>query len=123
MFTMFQTIQKNFLFIWILVLLTIAVVLTLTFNGCSPVTTVQKSENTAAAANATIPQDLQPQPQACIDSDAGKDTTIRGKVAVGNVSYMDKCSGPFLIEYYCENGNVVTQNFRCEKGCDNGACS
>ena len=120
---MFQTIQKNFLFIWVLVLLTIAIVLTLTFSGCAPVATVQNSENASAAANAAASQDLQPQVQACMDSDGGKDATVRGKVSLGNVSYMDKCSGPFLIEYYCENGNAVTQNFRCEKGCDNGACS
>ena len=116
---MAQTMQKNFLFIWVLVLLAIAAVLTLTLNGCAKQETAPATQPAAQAA----PSQQSPALVAgCIDSDGGKDTTIKGKVTVGNTSYVDKCADPFMIEYYCENDQAVTQNFRCDSGCDKGAC-
>jgi len=110
-------IQKNFLFVWILVMLAIAAVLTLTISGCSKDTT-----DITGGPVANAPAAVQADASGCVDSDGGKDTAVRGKVTAGNSSYMDKCADPFLVEYYCENGQAETQNFRCEKGCDSGAC-
>jgi hypothetical protein len=117
---MAQPTQRNFLFIWVLVLLTMAAVLTLTLSGCAKQEAAPAQQTTQPEA---APSQQNPAPVAgCIDSDGGKDTTVRGKVSSGNTSYMDKCADPFAIEYYCDNGQVAVQNFRCEKGCDNGAC-
>ena len=119
-------LQRSFLFVWILVMLAMAAVLSLTISGCS-----SQGANTGAqtSAPATTPTGdvAAAAPQAgnsgCIDSDGGKDTTVRGKVTVGNMSFMDNCASPFVVEYYCENGQAENQNFRCEKECDKGACA
>ena len=117
---MTQPTQRNFLFIWVLVLLTAAAVLTLTLSGCAKQEAAPAQQTTQTSA---VPSQQNPASVAgCIDSDGGKDTTVKGKVTVGNTSNMDKCADPFAIEYYCNNGQIATQNFRCQNGCDNGAC-
>ncbi len=119
---MFNHIQRNFLFVWVLVLLGIALVLSLTFTGCSvktPELPVEgkasgvlnegtgSAEETAVVAN-------------CEDSDNGLNKEVKGTVRVEGMRRMDKCFGPFLVEYYCEEGEIANQNFRCE--CSEGKC-
>ncbi|MEM4336620.1 MAG: hypothetical protein QXG86_01300 [Candidatus Woesearchaeota archaeon] len=58
----------------------------------------------------------------CVDSD-GINISIRGNVTANGKTYFDECAGPFLIEYICESGGLSNQNFRCEKGCNRGACA
>ena len=111
--------ERNFLFVWVLVLLAIAAALVL--SSCTKQETAEQ-KTTEQAAEETAPVEQSPaQIAGCMDSDGG-DSSVKGKVTVGNTSYTDKCAEPFLVEYLCENGAVATQNFRCERGCDKGAC-
>ncbi|MBW3023235.1 hypothetical protein KY308_03970 [Candidatus Woesearchaeota archaeon] len=118
---MFRLIQKNFLFLWVLVLLTIAIVLSLTFSGCSSSEAPEVSEQPQVVAESQpeTPATGKATSVLCSDSD-GQDKLTKGRVTVGNISYVDKCASPFLIEYYCEDGAVANKIFRCE--CEGGAC-
>ena len=58
----------------------------------------------------------------CTDSDNGINSSAEGEVTINGSTLVDKCVGPFLIEYYCEDGKITSQNFRCEKGCSKGVC-
>ena len=97
--------------------LTIAIVLTLTMSGCSADNSSVKETETPAQVESSTQITAQ-----CTDSDLGKDTSLKGKVSLGNQSFLDKCVSNFVIEYYCEDGQALSQNFRCENNCDNGAC-
>jgi hypothetical protein len=115
---MIQAIQRNFLFLWILVLLSMALVLSLTFAGCS---SSVKTVYTPASGQATSPAVAeQPKAIGCEDTDKGIDTTVDGEVVYNGETYRDKCVSPFIIEYYCENGNLASKNIRCE--CSRGIC-
>lgn len=54
----------------------------------------------------------------CIDTDGGNN--IEEKGSANGLS--DKCVAGLLIEYYCENNQVVNQNLRCPDKCVDGAC-
>jgi hypothetical protein len=108
------SIQHNFLFIWIAVLLGMALVLSLTLSGCSSglrtnVPVDGKATNVLNDANG------------CVDSDGGINKDVKGEVTFnGNVT-KDECVGPFLVEYYCDNGKPSNQNFKCD--CSKGICN
>ena len=110
--------QRNFFFVWVIMLLAIAIVLTLTLSGCSGQKVGQESSVPVVGAATHI----QGSSQGCTDTDGGKELAAKGIAASGEMSYADKCAGGFLIEYYCEDGKITSQNFRCEKGCEKGAC-
>jgi hypothetical protein len=60
----------------------------------------------------------------CSDSDGGKDTTVAGIVTKGSDRFTDKCDGASVLEYYCDNGDVKSQDITCPSGssCDQGRC-
>ncbi len=113
---MMHPIQRNFLFLWILMLLSMALVLSLTFTGCSgnTVSAPVQGKATSALGNSA------PVQAGCSDSDNGIDQSVKGIVTVGGTGYADKCVGPFLVEYYCEDGKMTSKNIRCE--CSKGQC-
>ena len=61
----------------------------------------------------------------CSDSD-GIDSAEAGEVVLETGSEVikrhDLCIDVFLVEYYCEDTQIQTQNFRCVNGCEEGAC-
>lgn len=61
----------------------------------------------------------------CNDSDNGKDTSVAGSVAKGSGTFADRCDGPSVLEYYCENGDVKSQSIQCSTGftCNQGRCT
>jgi len=60
----------------------------------------------------------------CTDSDGGNDANTAGQVERGDQILEDVCSGTKVKEYYCENGNVRSQDISCPSGysCESGAC-
>lgn len=54
----------------------------------------------------------------CTDTDGGNN--IEEKGTTNGMS--DECVAGILIEYYCENNQVVNQNHRCPNKCVDGAC-
>lgn len=64
----------------------------------------------------------------CGDSDGGIDKTVKGGITgewMDGTSFdeMDDCIGSvYLVEYYCEDGQPRSQNFRCETECFKGIC-
>ena len=109
---MIHALQRNFFFIWILVLLGVALVLTLTLTGCSA-----KTESVPVEGKAT--NVLSPD-SGCADSDNGTNLEIKGIATFNGTSKDDECVGPFLVEYYCDNGKMANQNFKCN--CSKGKC-
>ena len=64
----------------------------------------------------------------CADTDGGKDETVRGIISGvkqnGEVyREMDECLGGILLEYYCEDNKVMSENIRCANQCYFGGCS
>jgi len=108
---MTHTIQRNFFFIWILVLLGVAIVLTLTLTGCSGISAPVDGKATSVLS----------QPQAdCTDSDGGINKDVQGTVVSNGIKRTDLCYGPFVVEYYCDNGKLANVNVRCN--CSEGKC-
>ncbi len=69
--------------------------------------------------------------QNCKETDNGDDPQHKGTVSVNGKTYEDHCvvpntlthmANPYLIEYYCENGNVKNKTYECDYGCENGVC-
>ncbi len=64
----------------------------------------------------------------CIDSDQGKDYSIKGTVngvtVQGSFEYTDRCSeDDSLIEYYCNSdGSYGKEIYNCPESCDDGVC-
>ena len=71
----------------------------------------------------------------CEDSDGGDDPNVKGEVTEtylkdtssrekGSAYFNDTCSyGNTLLERYCSLTNSATSKvYRCEKGCEDGAC-
>jgi len=112
-------IQRNFFFIWILMLLGIAIALTLSLSGCSSVVKVNAPVESKATEVLNQAQPTQVQ-SSCSDSDSGIDPKVKGTVTAGEVKRTDTCLSPFLVEYYCDNGEIANKNIRCE--CSNGKC-
>ncbi len=52
------------------------------------------------------------------------DKGVEGTLANGtSFSKENKCfGGLFLVSYYCDNGEVMNTNTRCENGCKKAAC-
>jgi len=71
-----------------------------------------------------IEQQVETGPTTCEDSDRGIDKEDDGKVSGllnGKVyNYVDRCVGPFLIEYYCEDNKPMNKNIKCN--CLAGEC-
>jgi len=62
----------------------------------------------------------------CYDSDGGKNYYVTGIVnycdALCRVM-LDYCDGHDLLnEYYCADGKYASEKYRCQYGCENGAC-
>ncbi len=68
--------------------------------------------------------------QACSDSDGGLNYAVKGEVKYLSETFIDKCSGDLLSEYYCENSidygpTQGLKKYDClseNKGCRYGAC-
>jgi hypothetical protein len=62
----------------------------------------------------------------CNDTDGGKNEFEKGIVSVEDGLGTDKClgGGESVLEYYCENGELESEDIACPAGfvCDNGAC-
>ena len=60
----------------------------------------------------------------CIDSDNGQDYYVKGKVSHGGVILQDSCADDYnLNEFYCnKEGGSISETFKCQLGCKNGAC-
>ena len=78
------------------------------------------------------PQDCAPP---CRDSDGGKNYAVQGTTSgstlcsyqpacnANPVSLTDSCNGTSVVEYYCNNGHVFSENNHvCPYGCQNGRC-
>ncbi|HLD37452.1 MAG TPA: hypothetical protein VJA86_02605, partial [Candidatus Nanoarchaeia archaeon] len=57
----------------------------------------------------------------CTDSD-GIDYYNQGKACIDSSCQADMCVGNTLLEYGCENNNLLTYNYWCPSSCQNGAC-
>lgn len=123
-----RSIQRNFLFIWICVLLGIAIVLSLTFAGCSSKTPVEgkatsilndNGANKYASDFSNTAKIVEDTP--CVDTDNGINKDVKGKVTNDGMERNDRCISSFLLEFYCdENGKTANQNIRCN--CSEGKC-
>lgn len=93
-----------------LILLVLAVSLVLA--GCSN----SGNEITGGAVGA---------PCECSDSD-GLNPNTAGITIINSdgkkITRHDQCTANFVTEYYCEGCQIMTQNFRCENSCVEGAC-
>jgi len=69
----------------------------------------------------------------CTDTDGGENYTVKGIVNTVKTdgtkgTYTDYCrqsDGPFkgyVFEYHCTSTGVASTNYKCPKGCNNGAC-
>jgi hypothetical protein len=69
----------------------------------------------------------------CVDSDKGRDYEMGGMTTVCNTpeganyrgdctTQQDYCSGQTLTEFYCSNGQRITENYICPHGCTSGGC-
>ena len=65
-------------------------------------------------------------PNKCIDSDGGKDTSVKGNTSIGSTSYADSCYGSAsVIEYFCPNETSINnEKINCGAGkeCFDGRC-
>jgi hypothetical protein len=62
---------------------------------------------------------------ACLDTDDGMDFYRQGSIATNTISTTyDTCTtdGRFVREYYCRDGKRGIMQYRCDFGCDHGAC-
>lgn len=112
---MTHTVQRNFLFIWIIMLLGMALVLSLTFTGCSSniqVSSENKSQASSTTGNAVA--------TGCSDTDGGQDQNVKGFITLNGETKDDTCIGPFLVEYYCDGDTIANKNIKCE--CSKGKC-
>ena len=67
--------------------------------------------------------DLACPPDACVDTDGGKVTTVYGEVTYAGVVYKDICINTSTVqENYCSKDERAYTNVRCKKGCLNGTC-
>jgi len=115
---MIHAIQRNFFFIWIFVLLGIVLVLTLTLTGCSSGIKTGIPIEGKAAAVLNNQQQIQ---SGCTDSDGGINKEVKGTVVADGIKRSDLCYGPYVVEYYCDNGKLANVNVKCE--CNEGKCS
>jgi hypothetical protein len=64
-------------------------------------------------------------PCECSDSD-GLNPNTAGITIMNSdgkkITRHDQCIANFVKEYYCEDSQIKTQNFRCENTCAEGAC-
>jgi hypothetical protein len=60
--------------------------------------------------------------QTCTDSDSGNYQYNQGEVNFNSSVYADFCEGDTLTEYYCNNESLISQDYECEYGCENGRC-
>jgi hypothetical protein len=62
----------------------------------------------------------------CFDTDGGLNYNVRGNVETKiMISPPDYCLSDVpdtLYEYYCDSGKSTSVNYKCPKGCKNGAC-
>jgi|APSaa5957512576_1039674.scaffolds.fasta_scaffold03395_3 hypothetical protein len=71
----------------------------------------------------------------CSETDNGKDYYNKGNTANLDGIGTDKCKSPcednedvlcdsdsYLLEYYCENGVSESEFYKCQNGCEDGAC-
>ncbi|MBI5148674.1 hypothetical protein HZA33_03265 [Candidatus Pacearchaeota archaeon] len=57
----------------------------------------------------------------CIDSDSGRDYTVKGTIVSDKSSYTDHCvSFSQLAEYYCSGENIIAETVSCP--CEDGRC-
>lgn len=57
------------------------------------------------------------------DTDGGNNPWVQGTVYTNTTNYTDYCIGnSTLVEYYCENSTLQSQNYTCLAGCVSGAC-
>lgn len=65
-------------------------------------------------------------PEACVDSDGGKNLLELGTTSKGTASFNDACrpDGMGVYEYYCENNVISSENINCPEGmeCAGGVC-
>ena len=62
----------------------------------------------------------------CTDTDGGKDVYVQGRADSADDTGTDAClgTGEFVIEYYCENGELAYEDIACPEDyiCMGGAC-
>jgi hypothetical protein len=84
------------------------------------------SEKTISANlnNKQVNPSIKPLTQ-CNDSDNGINYNVKGTTIAGRTSKTDFCrnyNSNTLVEYYCKNNQVVSENHKCPNGCKNGVC-
>ena len=61
----------------------------------------------------------------CVDSDEGRDTSVKGTTSKGAESYTDYCEdGTTVKEYYCSDSQILSMLISCasDEGCEDGVC-
>ena len=103
-----------------------AIILVLFILGCSSKditgNVVKDIEETTEIQQEAEP--IETGPSTCEETDDGIDIEYDGKVSGlinGKVyNYVDRCIGPFLVEYYCKDNKPLNKNIRCN--CLSGEC-
>ena len=114
-------LQRNYLIIWIAVLLSIALVLMLLLSGCSRSSRVVVKPTPTVAVIESGPS--------CTDSESLPDIALKGIVSGSYANgteflFEDACiSELYLVEYFCEGDHPANQNFICKTGCRLGRCT
>ncbi len=93
-------------------LILLVLVVSLVLTGCA-----NTSNNITGAAVGA--------PCECSDSD-GLNPNTAGITIINSdgktITRHDQCIANFVTEYYCEDCQLLSKNFRCENGCNEGAC-
>ncbi|MEM4215839.1 MAG: hypothetical protein QXD51_02015 [Candidatus Anstonellales archaeon] len=61
--------------------------------------------------------------ETCTDTDGGKNYYEYGTTYTSKERAADFCEKTTLVEYYCEGTEIKKETFKCEYGCENGACT
>jgi hypothetical protein len=63
------------------------------------------------------------QQETCTDTDGGRNYYEYGTTYTSTEKEVDVCEKTILTEYYCEGNEIKKETFKCEYGCENGACT
>ncbi len=95
-------------------LILLVLLVSLVFAGCT------KSDGMKSLTGAAVGVTSE-----CSDSD-GLNPNTAGTTILNSdgktITRHDLCTANFVTEYYCEDNQLKTQNFRCENTCAEGAC-
>lgn len=93
---------------------------------CGNDSVTYESECLAGCAGAEVAYQGACRVEGCTDTDGGKNSSIKGTVSAGGLTFTDYCAiFDSVEEFYCVNSTASRESIGCGQGyeCRNGACS